>query len=58
MLIAEQSIKIVEDEFLTLIDYYGEFHVNLIFDRSIYRPMYTHMGNKGQELYTKIRINI
>ena len=58
MLIAEQSIKIVEDEFLTLIDYYDEFHVNLIFDRSIYRPMCTHMGNKGQELYTKIRINI
>ena len=36
--------KIVGDEFLTAIDYYDEFHVNLLFDRSIYRPMCTHMG--------------
>ena len=31
------------DEFLTSIDYVDEFHVNLLFDRSIYRPMCTHM---------------
>ena len=38
---------IMEDEFLTSIDYYDEFNANLllIFDRSIYRPMCTHMGN-------------
>ena len=38
------QLKIVEDKFLTSIDYYDEFHVNLLFDRSIYRPMCTHMG--------------
>ena len=27
-------LKIVGDEFLIPIDYYGEFHVNLLFDRS------------------------
>ena len=37
--------KIVGDEFLTAMDYDDEFHVNLLFDRSIYRPMCTHMGN-------------
>ena len=39
--------KIMEDEFLTSnsIGYYDVFHVNLIFDRSIYRPMCTHMGH-------------
>ena len=26
-------------------DHYDEFHVNFIFDRSIYRPMCTHMGH-------------
>ena len=36
--------KIVGDEFLTAIDYDDEFHVNLLFDRSTYRPMCTHMG--------------
>ena len=37
-------LEIVGDEFLTSIDHYDEFHVNLIFDRPIYRPMCTHMG--------------
>ena len=37
-------IKIVGDEFLTAIDYDDEFHVNLLFDRPICRPMCTHMG--------------
>ena len=39
----DSRLEIVGDEFLTSIDYYDEFHVNLLFDRSIYRPMYTHM---------------
>ena len=45
--------KIGGDEFLTAnaIDYDDEFHVNLLFDRSIYRPMCTHMGNMH---YTKV----
>ena len=38
------GFKIVRDEFLTSIDYDDEFHLNLPFDRSIYRPMCTHMG--------------
>ena len=38
-------IKIVGDEFLTAIDYDDEFHVNSLFDRSVYRLMCTHMGN-------------
>ena len=37
-------LKIVIGEFLTCFDYYDEFHVNLLFDRSIYRPMSTHTG--------------
>ena len=37
-------LKIVKSEFLTSFDYYDGFHVNLLFDRSIYRPMCTHMG--------------
>ena len=44
-------LKIVIGEFLTCFDYYDEFHVNLLFDRSIYRPMSTHMGNMH---YTKV----
>ena len=35
----------VEDKSQTSIDHSDEFHVNLLFDRSIYRPMCTHMGN-------------
>ena len=38
-------LKIVGDEFLTSIDYQDEFNVNLLFDRSIYRQMCTHMGH-------------
>ena len=26
-------------------DHYDEFYLNLLFDRSIYRPMCTHMGS-------------
>ena len=43
---ANSRFKIVGDEFQTPIDYYDEFHVNLLFDRSIYRPMCTHMVNQ------------
>ena len=39
--------KIVGDEFLTAIDYDDEFHTNLLFDRSIHRPMRTHMGDSN-----------
>ena len=38
--------EFVEDEFLTSIDHYNQFYVNLLFDRFIYRPMSTHMGNR------------
>ena len=38
-------LKTVGDEFLTSINHYDEFHVNILLDRSIYRPMWTHMGN-------------
>ena len=37
-------LKTVRYEFLTFIDYYDGFHVNLLFDRSTYRPMCSHMG--------------
>ena len=36
-------LKIMEDEFLTSFDYYDELQVNLLFDRSIYRPMCTQL---------------
>ena len=38
-------LKIVGDEFLTSIDQHEEFHINLLFDRSIYRLMRTNMGH-------------
>ena len=38
-------LKIVEDEPETYFDHYDESYVNLLFDRSIYQPMCTHMGN-------------
>ena len=37
----DSRLEIVGDEFLTSIDY-DEFHVNLLFDRYVYRPMCTH----------------
>ena len=33
------------EEYVTSIHLYDEFYVNLLFDRSIYRPMCTHMGH-------------
>ena len=50
-------LKIMEDEFLTSIDYYDEFHVNLLFDRSIFRPMCTHMG-KDEKSHTHFPFQI
>ena len=43
----DSRLEIVEDEFLAFnsINYYDEFHANLLFDRSIYRPMCTHLGH-------------
>ena len=38
------QLEIVGDEFVTSIGHSDEFYVNLLFDRSIYRPMCTHMG--------------
>ena len=39
------QLEIVGDEFVTSIGHSDEFYVNLLFDRSIYRLMCTHMGN-------------
>ena len=41
---SQLSLEIVGEEFVTSIHHYNEFYVNLLFDRSIYRPMCTHMG--------------
>ena len=38
------QLQIVGDEFVTSIGHDNDFPVNLLFDRSIYRPMCTHMG--------------
>ena len=40
------QLVIVGDEFVTSIGHSDEFYVDLLFDRSIYRPMCTHMGNR------------
>ena len=37
-------LEIVGEEFVTSIGHSGEFYVNLLFDRYIYRSMCTHMG--------------
>ena len=42
---------VLGDEFVTSIDHYDEFHVNLLFDRSIYRPMCTH-----RDQYTELTL--
>ena len=38
------QLEILGEEFVTSIGPSDEFHVNLLFDRSIYRPMCTYMG--------------
>ena len=40
------QLEIVGEEFVTSIGHSEEFYVNLLFDRYIYRPMYTHMGER------------
>ena len=47
---SDSKLEIVGDEFLTSIDHCDEFHVNLLFDRSIYRPMCAHRGKIIQYL--------
>ena len=37
------QLEIVGEEFVTFIGHSDEFYANLLFDRYIYRPMYTHM---------------
>ena len=44
------QLQIVRDEFKTSIGHDDEFYVNLLFDRSIYRPMFTHMGHTQQPI--------
>ena len=39
------QLEIVGEEFVTSIGDSDEFYVNLLFDRSIHRPMCTHMGH-------------
>ena len=41
------QLQIVGDKFVTSIGHDDEFYVNLIFDRSIYRSMCTHMGKNS-----------
>ena len=38
------QLEIVGEEFVTSIGHSDEFYVNILFDRYIYRPMCTHMG--------------
>ena len=40
------QLEIVGEEFVSSIGHSDEFYVNLLFDRSIYRPMCKHMGYK------------
>ena len=48
--ILNYQLEIVADESVTSIDHYDEFYANLLFDRSFYRPMGTHMGNSESSL--------
>ena len=48
------QLEIVGNESLNSIDRFDEFHVNLLFDRSIYRPMCTHMGNYVANFVTDV----
>ena len=40
----DYQLEIVGEEFVTSIGHSDEFYVNILFDRNIYRPMCTHMG--------------
>ena len=45
------QLQIVGDEFVTSTGHDNEFHVNLLFDHSIYRPICTHMGEEYKAWY-------
>ena len=45
------QLEIVGEEFVTSIDHFDEFFVNLLFDRYIYRLMCTHMGNTNSVIF-------
>ena len=47
------QLEIVGEDSVTYFDHDDEFYVNLLFDRSIYRPMCRHMGK-----YKSITISI
>ena len=51
------QLQIVGDEFVTSIGHDDEFHVNLLFDRSIYRPMCTHTGSNTTMQHVALRLN-
>ena len=51
-------LEIMGDEFLTSIDHYDEFHDNLIFVHSIYRPMCTHMGKYNDQFIRTLDFNL
>ena len=44
MLSLNYQLEIVGEEFATSIDHSDKFYVNLLFDRSIHRPLCKHMG--------------
>ena len=45
------QLQIMGDEFVTSTGHDNEFHVNLLFDHSIYRPICTHMGEEYKAWY-------
>ena len=49
LVLLNHPLEIVGQESVTSIDLYDEFYVNLLFDRFIHRPMFTHMGNSYKE---------
>ena len=52
LVLVNYRLEIMRDESVTSINHYNEFYVNSLFDRSIYRPMCTNMGN-GDDLLAK-----
>ena len=45
---------LIGDDYLISINQYYEFYVNLLFHRSIYRPLRTHMGKINKKKYEYI----
>ena len=50
------TVEIVGEEFVTFIGLSNEFYMNLLFDRSIYRPMYTHTGYHARHFCEEFRL--